>query len=77
MYLTDVLTYELLSDESITEAPMDYIKQQGERMGKLCRLAVELEHTHHSVFGDAVPFAPGFLMYIDYLIHISTTGRPN
>jgi hypothetical protein len=72
MYLTDVLD-SLVIDTNPDDVPEEYIREQTIRMRKLLEWGRDLEAVHHQVFPQ-VPFAPGFLMYLDYLIHINTTG---
>jgi hypothetical protein len=72
MYLTDVLD-TLIITASREDVPVEFIQGQTERMAKLLEWGRDLEQVHRAVFPE-VPFAPGFLMYLDYLIHINTTG---
>jgi hypothetical protein len=72
MYLTDVLDFAIIHGER-SDVPMEYIQEQAKRMDALLRWGAELEGAHDAVF-PMIPFAPGFLMYLDYLIYLNTTG---
>jgi hypothetical protein len=72
MYLTDVLDFAIINGER-GDVPREYIEEQAKRMDALLKWGAELEGIHDGVF-PSVPFAPGFLMYLDYLIHLNTTG---
>ena len=75
MYLTDILDFVVINGQR-ADVPMDIIKEQSERMDALLRWGRDLEEIHRAVFPN-VPFAPGFLMYLDYLIQLNTTGPKN
>lgn len=73
MYLTDIITEKDLEGNTL-DVPVEFIREQVERMKPLLHLVKQLEDAHREVFGRNVYFAPGFLMYLDYLIHKTTSG---
>ncbi len=75
MYLTDVLDFSIINGQR-TDVPMEVIEEQSKRMAALLEWGRDLELIHYTVF-PGTPFAPGFLMYLDYLIHLNTTGPKN
>lgn len=76
MYLTDILTAKDLEGTNLPDVPREFLDEQWKRMRSLIDMAVELEHVHNSLL-PSVNFAPGFLMYLDYIIYKNTTGPKN
>lgn len=72
MYLTDVLDMAAIARHK-DDVPQAFIEEQAKRMQDILIWGRDMEQIHDAVF-PTTPFAPGFLMYLDYLIHLNTTG---
>jgi hypothetical protein len=72
MYLTDILNAEDIKGNGL-DVPVDFIREQVQRMQPLLKMCCALEDAHRETL-PGIYFAPGFLMYLDYIIHKNTSG---